>query len=52
MGIFGALKDLALLPVDAALDLTGISLIIGDEPKIRTGERLDSFGKNLDETLD
>jgi len=52
MGIFGAIKDLALLPVDLTLDVTGLSLIAGDEPKIRSAERLDSFVKNLDETLD
>lgn len=56
MGIFGFIKDVALLPVEAALDVTGIGMMDAiandkDQP-FRTIGRIESALKNLDETLD
>lgn len=52
MGIFGFIKDVVLLPVDLTMDITGLSTIAsdGNEP-LRSGKRIESMGKNLDETL-
>ena len=58
MGIFGLVKDLALLPVDVALDVTGITpagRCLGDSSKdtpFGTLDRLESIAKNIDETTD
>ncbi len=56
MGILGFLKDVVLLPVEVALDVTGIGPIDAvDKNKsqpFRTVDRLSSAMKNLDETLD
>ena len=56
MGIFGFIKDVVLLPVEAALDVTGISAIEAiaknkDQP-FRTASRINSALNNLDDTLD
>lgn len=58
MGILGFLKDVALLPIDIALDITGITPITKifneseSETPFGTVDRLKSLGKNLDETRD
>lgn len=58
MGLFGFIKDVALLPVDIALDVTGItpaSRVIRDckkETPFGTIDRISSMGKNLEDTLD
>jgi hypothetical protein len=58
MGLFGFIKDVVLLPVDIALDVTGITpitKILNDddsETPFGTVDRLKSLGKNLDETRD
>lgn len=55
MGLLGFIKDVALLPVEVALDVTRISAIHAmakdkDQP-FRTADRLGSAMNNLDETL-
>lgn len=55
MGLLGFLKDVVLLPVEIALDVTGVSMIDAmdknkDQP-FRTVDRLSSAMDNLDETL-
>ena len=59
MGLFGLIKDIALLPVDVALDVTGItpiSKVLSDEMSgetpFGTEGRLKSLAKNLEETKD
>ena len=58
MGLFGLAKDLVLLPIDAALDVTGITpvgRILGDSEKetpFGTIDRLASIAKNIDETTE
>lgn len=58
MSIFGVVKDLVLLPVDVALDVTGItpaSRVIrdtDDDTPFGTFDRLASLGRNLENTLD
>jgi hypothetical protein len=59
MGILGFIKDVVLLPVDIALDVTGItpmSKILSDdnsgETPFGTEGRLKSLVKNLEETKD
>ena len=59
MGLFGFIKDVVLLPVDIALDVTGITPITkvmtddyrGETP-FGTETRLKSLIKNLEETKD
>ena len=57
MGLLGLIKDVVMLPVDAALDITMItpaSRVIRDtdhETPFGTFDRLASIGKNLDETV-
>ena len=56
MGLFGFVKDVILLPVDIALDVTMITpsaRIMNDsdhETPFGTFDRLNSMVKNLDET--
>ena len=56
MGLFGFVKDVVLLPVDIALDVTMITpsaRIMDDtdhETPFGTFDRLSSMVKNLDET--
>ena len=56
MGLFGFVKDVILLPVDIALDVTMITpsaRIMNDsdhETPFGTFDRLSSMVKNLDET--
>ena len=56
MGLFGFVKDVVLLPVDIALDVTMITpsaRIMNDtdhETPFGTFDRLNSMVKNLDET--
>lgn len=59
MGFFGFLKDTAMLPIDAAMDITGISMItnMDDDPEdnitpFSLERRIRSMKKNLDETYD
>ena len=58
MGLFGLIKDIALLPVDLALDVTcvtpvGRALSESDkETPFGTVDRLQSIAKNIDETTD
>jgi hypothetical protein len=56
MGLLGFIKDVALLPVEAGLDVAGISVVDAvvkdkDQP-FRTIDRISSALNNLDETLD
>jgi hypothetical protein len=58
MSILGLIKDVVLLPVDIALDVTCItpaSRIIrdtNDDTPFGTLDRIASLGKNLEETID
>jgi hypothetical protein len=59
MSILGLIKDVVLLPVDLALDLTMITPTIkimteddSGETPFGTEGRLKSLGKNLEETKD
>lgn len=58
MGLFGLIKDIVLLPVDVALDVTMItpaSRVINNckkETPFGTIDRIGSIGKNLEDTLD
>lgn len=58
MGLFGLVKDVVLLPVDVALDVTGIvpaGRILGESNKdtpFATIDRLESIAKNIDDTTD
>jgi hypothetical protein len=58
MGVLGFLKDVALLPIDIALDLTIITPTIraldddGSDTPFGTVDRLRSMVKNLDQTRD
>lgn len=55
MGFLGIVKDIIVLPLEATLDLTGVSAVMsivqGKEIQVRTFDSLKSFGENLDETL-
>jgi hypothetical protein len=58
MGLFGFIKDVILLPVDIALDITGVTPITRamndfekDSP-FGTVDRLESLINNLDDTKD
>jgi len=56
MGLFGFIKDVVLLPVDIAMDVTCITpmgRIMSDSNKdtpFGTFDRIESMIKNLDET--
>lgn len=56
MGLFGLIKDVALLPVDIGLDITGVTpvgRILSDSQKdspFGTLDRIASIAKNIDET--
>ena len=56
MGLFGFIKDVVLLPVDVALDVTMITpseRIMNDskhDQPFGTIDRLSSMAKNLDDT--
>ena len=58
MGIFGLVKDIVLLPVDVALDITCITpaaRVVSDcnhDTPFGTVDRLESLARNLDDTLD
>ena len=59
MGIFGFIKDVVMLPVDIALDVTGITPVtkmmnddLSGETPFGTEGRLKSMAKNLEETKD
>jgi len=59
MSILGFIKDIVMLPVDIALDVTGITPVskilqedCDDEIPLGTVSRLKSLAKNLDETKD
>lgn len=59
MGILRFIKDVALLPVDIAKDITGITMIqniIKDDnsldPPLDTLKRLESMKNNWDKTYD
>jgi len=58
MGLLGFIKDVALLPIDIAMDVTMITptaRIMSDSNKdtpFGTFDRLESMVKNLDETKD
>lgn len=57
MSLFGFVKDVVMLPVDAALDVTGVTPMARiasdsrhDQP-FGTLDRLESIVKNVDDTL-
>jgi len=58
MGLFGFIKDVVLLPVDIAMDITMITPIMrvknnsNKETPFGTFDRLGSMVKNFDETKD
>ncbi|MFA6529191.1 MAG: hypothetical protein WCT46_06685 [Candidatus Gracilibacteria bacterium] len=58
MGILGFIKDVVLLPVDIALDVTGITpgsrIANGSdhETPFGTADRLSSIVKNIEDTYD
>lgn len=58
MGLFGFIKDVALLPIDIAADATGLGVfkkMIDDDNSdtlFMTVDRLKSLGKNFNETYD
>lgn len=60
MGLFGFIKDVVLLPIDIAQDITGIGMIKRavkdelnlDDSGLDTIERIKNMGKNWDDTYD
>lgn len=59
MGLLKAIKDVVLLPVDIAKDVTGITLIqkvitddMSDDTPFDSIKRLKSLKENWDETFD
>ena len=58
MGLFGFIKDVVLLPVDVALDVTMIAPAVrimrdsNEETPFGTFDRLESMVKNIEETED
>lgn len=58
MGLFGFVKDIVLLPVDIASDVSGLGtlkkIVVDDEEggPLMTVDRLKSMGKNINETYD
>lgn len=60
MGLLGFIKDVVLLPIDIAQDITGIGMIkrvVKDETNLDdsgldTVERIKSMGKNWDDTYE
>lgn len=58
MGLFGLVKDIVLLPIEVAADVTGIGMIKkitidnGDSGFLMTTDRLKSMAKNIEETYD
>jgi len=58
MGILGFIKDVVLLPVDIALDVTGVTpgsrIVNGSDSETPFGtiDRLESIIKNIEETYD
>jgi len=57
MSFLGFLKDVALAPIDALVDVTNevleaVDVIEDDGEPSRTSRRMDSLKKNFDETYD